>query len=114
MKAVVISLGLLCAGLTVPLRADPRFKPPVPVRTTAPVFPAAMRHDGVSGFVLVNCLIDARGNVSDLKVEKATADAFVQPALDALKKWKFKPAQRGGDNVPIRVSIPFRFTINDS
>lgn len=112
MKAVAFTLVFFALAAFAPLRAD--FEPPVPVRTSAPVFPYELRHDGISGVVLVNCLIDAQGNVTDMKVVKSTHDAFVEPAIAALKKWKFKPAQRDGNSVPVRVSIPIKFTIEDS
>jgi protein TonB len=84
-------------------------EPPVPVRTVSPDYPDAMRHAGVSGVVTVNCLIDERGNVSEPKIEKSSHAAFERPAIDALKKWKFKPATEDGNAVSIRVSIPIKF-----
>jgi periplasmic protein TonB len=113
MKALFISAFGLALAFAVSARAEDKIDPPVPVRTTSPVFPYELRHDGVSGLVLVNCLVDEHGDVQDMKVEKATNPAFVQPALTALKKWKFKPAERDGNRVPIRVSIPLKFTIDD-
>lgn len=113
-KTAVFALGLGALATFSPLRADGRLEPPVPVRITEPVFPYALRREGVSGVVLVNCLIDAQGNVREATVKEASQDGFVQPALAALKKWKFKPAQRDGANVPIRVCIPIKFTIDDS
>jgi protein TonB len=112
MKAVVIPLIIFLA-LAVSARADEKFEPPVPVRTTAPVFPYEMHQEGVSGFVLVNCLVDEQGNVQDMRIEKTSNPQFVAPALDALKKWKFKPAEKDGSRIPTRVSIPIRFTYED-
>ncbi len=109
MKAAFLALGLSLA-LAVPALADERTEPPVPVRTTAPDYPETMRSRGLSGLVLVNCLIDEKGSVQDMKVEKASNDEFVRPAMKALSKWRFKPAQRDGAKVSIRVSIPIRFT----
>jgi protein TonB len=88
-------------------------EPPVPVRTVAPAYPAALKRDGTTGIVTLSIMIDEKGAVQDPKVIKATNDAFAQPALDAIAKWKFKPAQRDGAPVPIRVNIPIKFTIED-
>ena len=109
MKAAFLALGLSLA-LAQPARAEEKLEPPVPVRTTAPDYPEAMRLAGVSGLVLVNCLIDEKGAVQDMRVEKASNDQFVKPAMQALSKWRFKPAQRDGAKVSTRVSIPIRFT----
>jgi protein TonB len=110
MKAVLpLALGL---ALAAPARADGKFEPAVPVRTSAPEFPPALDQAGIPGLVLVDCLVDARGTVQDMQVEKTTDPQFVQPALAALKKWKFKPAERDGNRVSSRVSIPIRFTVS--
>ena len=55
-------------------------------------------------------LVDDHGTVKDAKVEKASDEAFADPALDAVKKWRFKPAERDGNAVAVRVTIPIRFT----
>jgi protein TonB len=109
MKAVVLALGLSLA-LTLPARAAEKIEPPVAVRTIAPEFPEQLLREGVSGLVLVNCLIDEKGTVQDMRIEKASNELFVKPAMQALSKWRFKPAQSGGNKVPLRVSIPIRFT----
>ncbi|MFI5337526.1 MAG: energy transducer TonB [Opitutales bacterium] len=72
-----------------------------------------MRRGGTSGVVTISCLIDTKGNVQEPKVEKASNDAFSQPALDAVRKWKFKPAKKGGTAIALRVSIPIQFSISD-
>ena len=61
-----------------------------------------------SGVVLV---IDEKGNVAEPKVVKTSNDAFSEPAMEALKKWKFKPAKKDGEAVAIRVNIPVQFNI---
>jgi protein TonB len=111
MKFAVFPLGILLLGSVPAVRAD--FEPPVPVRTVAPEFPSEMRRQHMNGLVLVDCEIDSHGDVQDPKVAKTSNDAFTQPALDALKRWKFKPAQRDGNNVAVRVKIPLRFTVDD-
>jgi protein TonB len=103
---VLCALGLMAAPLA---RAE--FNPPVAVRTVAPVYPESMRRDHVSGIVLVNCEVDVHGDVAEPKIEKASDPAFEEPALAALRRWKFKPAQRDGAPVSTRVSIPIKFLL---
>ncbi len=103
---LIIALGL---GQVVAFAAEGT-EPPVPVRTVPPVFPEDMRRDGVSGVVTVSILIDEKGNVTEPKVVKTTHEAFSQPAIEALSKWKFKPAKQAGEAVAMRVNIPIQFT----
>jgi protein TonB len=103
----------LVASAPVGLFADDPVEPPVPVRTVPPKFPTELRREGVGGVVTVNFLIDEKGSVQDPKVEKTSNDAFNNPALEALKKWKFKPAKKAGVAVALRVSLPIQFSISD-
>jgi protein TonB len=103
---------VLCSALSVvPAFAETKPEPPVPVRTVAPEYPVQLRRDGVSGVVMVKCTIDEQGNVVDPQVEKSTDNAFIEPALAALKKWKFKPAKQDGTPFAMRVSIPIKFVV---
>jgi protein TonB len=110
-KLLLLLSGALAFG-AIAARADDAIESPVPVRTVAPRYPDDMRRDGSSGIVTVSCTIDEKGNVTDPKVEKATNAAFSEPALEALRKWKFKPAKKGGTAIPIHVVLPIHFTIN--
>lgn len=97
---------VLSASAPLALRAK---EAPVPVRTVTPEYPAEMRRTGASGLVIINCLVDERGAVSDPKVEKSSNAVFERPALDAVQKWKFKPATENGSAVPTRINIPIKF-----
>jgi protein TonB len=107
-RLLFINLAFVASAL-----ADGKAEPPVPVRTVPPVYPSELRKDGVSGIVTVKCTIDEQGNVTDPEVAKSTNPAFDEPALDALRKWKFKPAQMDGKPVPQKVSIPIKFVVDN-
>lgn len=104
---LILSLGFLA------VRADDALEPPVPVRTVAPKYPTDLKRDGITGVVSVNCVIDEKGNVTEPKVLKSSHPSFSDPAVEALSKWKFKPAKRGGVVVSIKITIPIQFTISD-
>lgn len=108
MKTILPIVACLVALVT-PVLAQTKPEPPVPVRTVAPDYPTELRRDGVSGVVMVKCTINERGDVVDPTVEKSSNNAFEQPAIAALKKWKFKPAKQDGSPVPVKVSIPIKF-----
>lgn len=112
-KKIALAAAFSGIALAAVLRAESRFEPPVPVRTVAPDFPNDLRDKGISGVVMVSVLIDAQGNPQGLKVTKSSNSAFEEPAVEALKKWKFKPAERDGEIVALRVIIPIRFSIDD-
>jgi protein TonB len=84
---------------------------PVPVRMVPPAYPAEMRKEGTAGVVTVSCIVDEKGQVTEAEVVKASHEAFVPPALEALRKWRFKPAKRGGTPVALKVQIPIQFNV---
>lgn len=107
-KFILSFLCLLAVGF-LSARAESQTTAPVPVRAVPPVFPDNMRREGVSGVVTVSFTVDESGNVQEPEVQKASHDSFVQPALDAVRKWKFKPALRDGTPIAKKVTVPIQF-----
>ncbi len=82
---------------------------PVPVKTPPPDYPADLRKDGVSGVAVVTMVIDENGDVLAAESNKATNEGFKEPAVAAVKKWKFNPAKVAGKPCKVKVAIPIRF-----
>ena len=104
------SLVALCA--TGALYAGSNVEAPVPVRMVAPEYPSELRRDGLGGVVTIACTIDEQGNVKDITIQKTTNEGFNRSALNALKKWKFKPARLDGVAVAQKVTIPLKFSVD--
>ncbi|MCC5023391.1 MAG: TonB family protein [Candidatus Synoicihabitans palmerolidicus] len=60
--------------------------------------------------MLLDVVIDDKGQVGSADVVKSTADDFVAPTLAAVKKWRFKPAKIAGENVWVRLRLPVKFS----
>lgn len=86
---------------------------PTPLKTPEPKYPVSLRREGVAGIVSVTCVIDENGKVISAKATKSTRVEFEQPALDAIHNWAFKPATKDGKPVKVRVTIPFRFNLDE-
>jgi len=82
---------------------------PRPIFQSTPLYPSSMRGRKVECVVTLVFVVDATGKVVSPKVEKSNDPAFNQPALDAVKRWKFEPAVRGGQRVSCRMRAPMRF-----
>jgi protein TonB len=82
---------------------------PRPIFQSTPLYPSSMRGRKVECVVTLVFVVDASGKVVSPKVEKSGDPAFNQPALDAVKRWKFEPAVRGGQRVSCRMRAPLRF-----
>jgi protein TonB len=82
---------------------------PQAVFQSAPVYPAALRSRRLEGTVVVIFVVDAAGKVVTPRVEQSAHPAFDKPALDAVRKWKFEPAVKGGERVACKMRVPIRF-----
>lgn len=76
----------------------------------APQYPGELRRQKLEGNVLIKFIVTADGKVDKATVIETDHPAFVKPALDALRRWKFEPAVRGGKRVASfrRQSILFK------
>jgi protein TonB len=76
-----------------------------------PKYPPTEARQGVGGTVVLIISIDGQGNVLDVSVEKSSRNRNLdRAAMDAARKWRFKPAMSGGQGVPSRVRVPVDFT----
>lgn len=76
---------------------------PVLIRTVQPRYPTQARRANQEGWVVVSYNIDTEGNVGGVKVLDAQPrHLFDREAVDAVERWKFKPAMRNG--VPVEAS----------
>lgn len=74
-----------------------------------PDYPVAMRNNGIGGSVLVEFDVDSSGRVTRASAVRYSNYEFVEPALRAVKKWRFEPGKRGGVAVPFRMTVPIEF-----
>ncbi len=75
----------------------------------APIYPRELAKKNMQGTVYVLFVVDKTGRTRDLKVQKTTHPAFNEPALKAVKQWKFEPGKRKGQPVQFRMRVPITF-----
>lgn len=77
---------------------------------TNPVYPPAAKNIRMSGIVKVELVVDETGQVAE--VQKTSGPSILQrAALDAIKKWKFKPFTRDGQPIKATGFINFNFSL---
>jgi protein TonB len=86
-------------------------KPPELVSAVQPGYPAEMRKAGTDGSVTLLFVLDEEGRVNDPRVDASSHPAFEQPALEALKKWRFRPGTKEGQPVKTYMRLPMRFRV---
>ena len=74
-----------------------------------PLYPAAARAQSLEGVVALDALVDAAGNVAEVKALSGPI-LLRQAAIDALRKWKYQPARLNGlpTSTHMQVNIAFK------
>jgi protein TonB len=79
-------------------------KRPKAIYAPEPEYPMLARHAKITGIVILEGIVDERGNVVGLHVLKGEP-LLNNPALEAVARWKFEPTYLNG--VPIAVQMEF-------
>lgn len=77
-----------------------------------PVYPAQSIEEGETGTVRLRVHVSAQGQPLDVAL--ATSSGFPRldnAALEAVKRWRFVPAQRGGKPIPYAFLVPIEFSL---
>lgn len=85
-------------------------KRPEPVSQVGPVYPADLRKARIEGAVTVVFVITEEGRVDEPRVDTSSRPEFERPALDAIRKWRYRPGMKDGKAVRTFARQPFRFT----
>ena len=82
-----------------PLRAG--IKPPVAVFKLEPEYSEQARKARVQGTVVLEGVIDEKGQTHALKIRDGLGFGLDEQAIDAVKQWRFRPATRDGKPLAI-------------
>jgi TonB family protein len=91
-----------------PLEVGGDVLPPEVVARVWPDYSTLPRPMRVSGVPIVEAVISRRGEVTQVRMIKATNPHLDAAIMEALKQWKFRPATRNGHPVAVR----FIMTVN--
>jgi TonB family protein len=85
--------------------------PPVKVHVVRPIYPPEMRSEHRSGTVIIEAAISGTGCVQDARVVKSVGPEFDAAAMRALLQWRFTPALRGSEPVPVTMAVGIMFAL---
>ncbi len=89
----------------------PYSEAPVLVKSVLPVYPPLARRAGASGTVFLKIFVNDKGRVEKAEVIKSIP-MLDQAAIDAVRRFVFKPAMQRDRPVGVWISIPVRFVLN--
>jgi len=86
-------------------------KRPEPVSQVPPAYPAELRKAKIEGSVTLVFILAEDGRVEEARVENSSRTEFEKPALEAIRKWRFRPGEKDGQKVRTYVRMPMRFRV---
>ncbi len=110
---IVLSMVVLQAADTPiapeqPVRVGGKIKEPRLLKSVAPSYPDDAMRAGLEGKVGLDCTIDVKGEVSEIRVVEG-----VQPlsdaAVTAVKQWRYAPLLLNGKPVPMTLTVTMNF-----
>jgi TonB family protein len=80
------------------------------VRKFPPMYPPTAKNARISGIIKIEIVVDEQGSVAEVKAAEGP-EILRRAALDAVKRWKFKPAVKDGQPVRMVGYVNFNFTL---
>ncbi len=85
---------------------------PVPIFSPEAEFSDEARRAKYQGVCLISLIVDAQGNPQNPRVIRALGMGLDEKALEAVRKYKFKPAMKDGRTpVPVMITIEVNFRL---
>ena len=92
-----------------PRRVGGEVKPPVVIHRVQPVYAGTAQKGHIEGIVIVEVIVGRDGNVNDARVIKPLPFGLSEAALEAVKKWKFRPGTLRGRPVEVIYNVTVTF-----
>lgn len=86
-------------------------KRPEAVNQFPPAYPPELRKAKIEGSVTLVFILSEEGRVEEPRVENSSRAEFEKPALEAIRKWRFRPGMKDGLPVRTYIRIPMRFRL---
>jgi TonB family protein len=87
---------------------------PAPIYRADPVYSEEARVAKLQGAVLLQVVIDENGVPQEIKIVRSLGLGLDQKAIEAVQKWRFKPAYKDGTPVSVSVNIEINFRLLQS
>ncbi len=84
---------------------------PVPLNSVEAEFSDEARRAKYQGVCLISLIVDAQGNPQNPRVVRALGMGLDEKALEAVRKYKFKPAMKGNTPVPVMITVEVNFRL---
>ena len=92
------------------VRVGGRISPPRAISTPPPLYPGLARNARAQGQVVIDAIIDERGDVTEARAISGPA-LLIPAALAAVIKWRYEPTLLNGEPVSVEMHVLVNFVL---
>lgn len=89
----------------------PGITEPFPLLVPEALYTPEARKAGINGNCLISLIVDANGMPQNLRVERTLNPGLDQNALEAVSKYRFRPAMKSGEPVSVHIFVEIHFRL---
>ncbi|NUN07027.1 MAG: energy transducer TonB [Bdellovibrio sp.] len=82
------------------------------MREVKATYPLEAKKAGIAGPVVLDILVDSVGKVRDIHVVSGPGFGLNESAVEALRKFEFRPALKGANSVAVKIRYTYRFKLD--
>src|SRR5271165_750812 len=86
-------------------------KPPKATYAPDPAYPDEARRAKYQAQVVLWLVVDTEGSPQRIRVQQAAGMGLDEKAIDAVQQWRFEPATRNGQPVPVMINVEVNFRL---
>jgi TonB family protein len=87
--------------------------PPQLSEVASPDYTVEAKKKRIEGSVILEIVVDRKGDVVAAKVLKGLGYGLDENAILAVKEWKYKPAEKDGEPVAVKMEVTVDFYLRD-
>jgi len=103
--------GPPCEGCKAISATAPGVTPPVAIETASPPYSELARRAHVEGIVVLEAIIGPDGAVRDVRVLRSASPLLDPGALEAVRRWRYRPARVDGRPVAVFLNVVVTFSL---
>jgi TonB family protein len=84
---------------------------PTIIKSPQPGYTKAARNAKIAGTVVLWLVVSSKGLPEQIRVQKSLDPGLDQNAVNAVRKWKFRPAMKDGVPVAVTINVEVNFTL---
>ncbi len=99
------------SGPRAPLRVGGHVRTPRLLVQATPIYPAAAKQSRIEGTVLIDSVIDSKGDVVEMQVISGHP-LLLNAALGAVRQWKYEPTYLNDQPIAVQLIVTVMFTLD--